>query len=62
LVDEGLAYADRLEAAGVPVERHHCAPMIHGYITMTGLFPRADREVDVFIASIRKQLQELPHG
>jgi acetyl esterase len=34
LRDEGLAYADRLEAAGVPVFRHHYDGTVHGFFTM----------------------------
>lgn len=36
LRDEGQAYADRLEAAGVPVLRRHHAGLVHGFATMTG--------------------------
>ncbi len=41
LRDEGLAYAERLEAAGVEVERLHCPGMIHGFVRRTDLFDRA---------------------
>jgi acetyl esterase len=36
LRDEGLAYADRLEAAGVPVFRHHYDGTVHGFFSMGG--------------------------
>ena len=42
LTDEASAYADRLEATGVRVDRLHVAPMIHGFITLYGALPRAD--------------------
>jgi acetyl esterase len=39
LHDEGLAYSDRLAAAGVPVERHEYAGMIHAFF---GMVPAVD--------------------
>ncbi len=36
LRDEGQAYADRLERAGVPVVRRHHVGLVHGFATMTG--------------------------
>jgi acetyl esterase len=45
LRDEGVAYARRLEAAGVPTV-HDAAPgMIHGFFSMTGLVPAATEGV-----------------
>ena len=39
LHDEGLAYGERLKAAGVPVERHEYAGMIHAFF---GMMPGVD--------------------
>jgi acetyl esterase len=38
LQDENRAYADKLAASGVPVQYSHYAGMIHGFITMAGVF------------------------
>ena len=56
LLDEGRAYADRLESAGVAVERYHIAPMIHGFITLYGLLPEADQAVGEIITRIGARL------
>lgn len=41
LRDEGIAYADRLEDAGVPTDHHHYEGMIHGFFSML-----ADPEIE----------------
>jgi acetyl esterase len=41
LVDEGRAYADRLQAAGVPVTYECFEGMIHGFVTMGGVIAAA---------------------
>jgi acetyl esterase len=45
LRDEGLQYADRLEAAGVPVTRHHHDDMIHAFFSYVNLFRRGNETV-----------------
>jgi acetyl esterase/lipase len=39
LHDEGFDYGERLKAAGVPVERHEYAGMIHAFF---GMMPAVD--------------------
>mgnify|MGYP006091492937 FL=1 len=39
LVDEGLAYADRLKQAGCTVEYRSWAGVIHGFVAMPGILP-----------------------
>jgi acetyl esterase len=45
LRDEGEAYAEALEAAGVPVVMQRYDGMIHGFVSMPMIFPEADRAV-----------------
>lgn len=45
LRDEGRAYAERLIAAGVPVEQIHCPGMIHGFFRRLDVFERASQLV-----------------
>ncbi|MFC4550424.1 MULTISPECIES: alpha/beta hydrolase [Halorussus] len=53
LRDEGQAYADRLEAAGVPVERHHHEGQIHGFVSLTDFMSSADDALDDLAADLR---------
>jgi acetyl esterase len=46
IVDEGSAYADRLRAAGVPVEYVCFESQIHGFITMGRVIPQANEAVN----------------
>ncbi len=45
LRDEGEAYADALEAAGVAVVARRYDGMIHGFVSMPMLFPEANDAV-----------------
>ncbi|MCA9077954.1 MAG: alpha/beta hydrolase [Planctomycetaceae bacterium] len=46
LRDEGVAYADRLSAAGCLVDQIHCTGMVHGFFRRLDTFDRAGRLVE----------------
>jgi acetyl esterase/lipase/alkylation response protein AidB-like acyl-CoA dehydrogenase len=50
LRDEGLAYADRLEAAGVKVERKEYPGTVHAFVSFAAAIPTAN-ETLAFVAS-----------
>ncbi|GAB93622.1 putative esterase [Gordonia rhizosphera NBRC 16068] len=52
LRDEGIAYADRLEAAGVPVILDRAGSLIHGFANMTLISPDARAAVDRISAAL----------
>ena len=56
LCDEGRAYADKLEAAGVAVERAHFPGMIHGFVTMGKIVAGAHTALDGCAAAIKRAL------
>ncbi len=58
LRDEGEAYADRLEADGVTVERARYDGMIHGYVDMAPFSPAAEAAVADTISRFRRLLHQ----
>ncbi len=58
LRDEGIAYAERLRAAGVPVTHHHYEDMIHAFFTLVNLLERGDEAVAQVGADIRAALAQ----
>ena len=56
LCDEGQAYADALEKAGVPVERAHFPGMIHGFITMGRFVQAANTAIAGCAAALKRAL------
>lgn len=55
LRDEGVAYAERLRAAGVDVDLRVHDDMIHGFFTMVGLLGTADAAARSVGATIRER-------
>jgi acetyl esterase len=56
LRDEGEAYADRLEAVGVTVERARYDGLIHGFVDMAAVSPSAERAVADTVERFRRLL------
>ncbi|HWA90749.1 MAG TPA: alpha/beta hydrolase [Rhizomicrobium sp.] len=56
LRDEGKAYADKLDAAGVPVTYVNYPGMIHGFFSMRGVIPKAREAVAAAAASVKAAL------
>jgi acetyl esterase len=58
LRDEGKAYADKLDAAGVPVTYVNYPGMIHGFFSFRGLVPKAREAVAAAAAALRAALTQ----
>jgi acetyl esterase len=56
LRDEGKAYADRLDAAGVPVTYVNYPGMIHGFFSLRGLIPKAREAIAAASAAVSAAL------
>jgi acetyl esterase len=53
LRDEGEAYAEALQVAGVPVTMRRYDGMIHGFVSMPMLFPEAGDAVTVIVDAVQ---------
>jgi acetyl esterase len=58
LRDEGVAYAQRLRAAGVPVDHLHYPDMIHAFFSFVNVFERADEAVADVGRRVRSHLTD----
>jgi acetyl esterase len=56
LRDEGVAYAERLRAAGVPVEVSEYRDMIHGFLRMSAVIDRSRQAQDEVARALRAAL------
>ena len=56
LRDEGRAYAERLQAAGVAVEYREYAGLVHGFVAQGGVVDRAREALDEMAVTLREAL------
>ncbi|ANW64569.1 lipase [Mycobacterium sp. djl-10] len=56
LRDDGLAYAELLSAAGVPVTVDHAETLVHGYLGFAGLIPACTEAMDRGLSALRSAL------
>jgi acetyl esterase len=62
LCDEGKAYAQRLQAAGVPTQYSCYDGMIHGFFGMPTLLDKGKQALDEATAALRQAFTAAPHG
>jgi acetyl esterase len=58
LRDEGEQYAERLEAAGVPVRARREPGLVHGFVTLDHISPACAAALDRVIEDVRGLLGE----
>ncbi|WP_421790542.1 alpha/beta hydrolase [Hyphobacterium sp.] len=56
LLDEGVAYRDRLQAAGIPVTHELAKGLPHGFFNMTRVWPGADKHANTAFERLRDGL------
>ncbi|HTR85876.1 MAG TPA: alpha/beta hydrolase [Reyranella sp.] len=61
LRDEGQAYADKMQAAGVKTIHREFDSLIHGFICMRGALQAAARAMDDMVVGLRHELARLGH-
>jgi acetyl esterase len=54
---EGIAYAEKLKRAGVPVTQVDYPTMIHGFFSMQGLIPLSSQAIAAAAHAVRDALK-----
>ena len=60
LCDEGVAYARRLDAAGVQTAHLHLPTQVHGFLTMSRFIRAADTVIETVAAMLRQAWRAAP--
>jgi len=60
LVDEGRAFAERLEREGVGVQYREYEDMVHGFVLMGGVLDRANEAVAECAAALKRAFDKVP--
>lgn len=56
LRDDGIGYAEKLTAAGVPVTLDHAETLVHGYLGFAGIIPATTEAMDRGLSALRAAL------
>lgn len=59
LRDQGLAYVEKLKAAGVPVEHISAEGNIHGHINIRQAIPSVQADVETYVAALKAMLNKV---
>jgi acetyl esterase len=59
LRDQGIAYVEKLKAAGVPVEHRSADGTIHGHISLRKGIPSAQADIDSNMAALKTMLAQV---
>lgn len=62
LRDEGLAYAERLREAGVPVALHRYPDAMHAFVGFATIISRGREAIDALAADVRATVGLIPSG
>lgn len=59
LVDDCIAFAERMKQEGVDVEQYQALGMVHGFVTLGKFFPEANEAVSHAASVLRRQLLQV---
>jgi acetyl esterase len=60
LADEGIAYGQRLQAAGIPVEITYYEGVMHGFFAQAGVLAKAREAQELACSRVSFALRDAP--